>query len=204
MVCPLGVHHPASRDQLFNCSFIFNRSLHSAVKTRVFIRNLLSQGQEPVSNENLTEFGHDPERIFTIYIAKLARQIEEVRENGETASNAANHFKNFPTVNDSAFNFGDDFTVLPTFIETDTLEHLENCRKNTRKSADAVAEFASSKGLGMPSFFLYDLQVCASLNSKGDVIYLRALCWASYRMTCKVKMVVQRNSPKKWLLLPWW
>ena len=62
---------------------------------------------------------------------------------------AANHFKNFPTV-DSAF--ADDFTVLPTFVPTDTLEHLKNCRKNTRKSADAVAEFASSKGPKMLSF----------------------------------------------------
>ena len=60
-------------------------------------------------------------------------------ENGETASDAGNHFKNFPTV-DSAF--GNDFTVLPTFVSTDILEHLKNCRKNTRKSADAVAEFA--------------------------------------------------------------
>ena len=84
---------------------------------------------------------------------------------------ASNHFKNFPTV-DSAF--VDDFTVLPTFVPTDTLEHLKNWRKNTRKSADAVAEFASSKGLGLLSFF-YDPQVCASLNSEDDVIYLRAL-----------------------------
>ena len=49
--------------------------------------------------------------------------------------------------------FGDDFTVLSTFVLTDTLEHLKNCGKNTRKSADAVA--------------------------KDDVNYLRALCWAS-------------------------
>ena len=65
-------------------------------------------------------------------------------------SDAANHFKNFPTV-DSAF--GDNFTVLPTFVRTDTLEHLKNCGKNIRKSADAV--------------------------TKDDVNYLRALCWAS-------------------------
>ena len=72
-----------------------------------------------------------------------------MRENGETASDAANHFKNFPTV-DSAF--VDDFTVLPTFVPTDTLEHLKNCRKNTRKSADDVADFASFKGHRMLSF----------------------------------------------------
>ena len=72
---------------------------------------------------------------------------------------AANHFKNFPTVD---LAFVDDFTVLPTFVPTDTLEHLKNCTKNTRKSADAVAEFASSKGLGMLSFFLRPPSVCES------------------------------------------
>ena len=35
--------------------------------------------------------------------------------------------------------------------------------------------------------------MCLSLNSEDDVIYLRALYWASYRMQYKVKMVVQRN-----------
>ena len=58
----------------------------------------------------------------------------------ETASDAANNFKNFP-ITDAAF--GDDFTVLPTFVPTDALEHLKNCEKNARKTEDAVAEFAS-------------------------------------------------------------
>ena len=35
-------------------------------------------------------------------------------------------------------------TVSLMFIATDTLEHTKNCGKNTRKSADAAAEFASS------------------------------------------------------------
>ena len=85
------------------------------------------------------------QRGCSLYKAKLARQIEELWENGETASDAANHFKNFPTVD---LAFCDGFTVLPTaFVPTDTLEHLKNCRKNTRKSADAVADFASFKVL---------------------------------------------------------
>ena len=121
----------------------FQLQVYIAVKTRVFIENLLSEGQEPASNENLEIYDPDLQRIFTkakqSKKAKLAIQIKELMENGETASDAGNHFKNFPTV-DSAF--GNDFTVLPTFVSTDTLEHLKNCRKNTRKSADAVAEFA--------------------------------------------------------------
>ena len=35
-------------------------------------------------------------------------------------------------------------TVSDTSVPTDTLEHTKNCGKNTRKSADVVAEFASS------------------------------------------------------------
>jgi len=45
--------------------------------------------------------------------AKLVRQNEELRENGETVSDAAHHLKNFPTVYSA---FGDDFTILTTFV----------------------------------------------------------------------------------------
>ena len=58
--------------------------VYIAVKTRVFIQNLLSQDQEPASNENLKIYDHD-QRGSSLYKAKLARQIEEPRENGETA-----------------------------------------------------------------------------------------------------------------------
>ena len=49
------------------------------------------------------------------------------------------------------------------------LELQKNSGKNTRKSADAVAESASSKGFRMLSF-VHDLQVFASPNSEDDVI----------------------------------
>ena len=77
----------------------------------------------------------------------------------ETASDAANHFQKFPTV-DSAV--GDDFTVFPTLVPTDTLEHLKNFGKNTRKSTDAVAGFASPKGLRILSFVHELPSVCES------------------------------------------
>ena len=102
-----------SIDQLFMLFIYFQLQVYIAVKTRVFIQNLLSQHQEPASNENL-KIHDDDQRGSSLYKAKLARQIEELRENGKTASDAAlNHFKNFPTV-DSAFD--DDFTVLPTLV----------------------------------------------------------------------------------------
>ena len=47
------------------------------------------------------------------------------------------------------------------------MEHLKNCGKNTRKSADAVAEFASSKGLRMlssPLLFLNSNPKCRVLK----------------------------------------
>ena len=138
-------HHPASRDRsTVRYAAHFLLKVYIAFKTHVFIQNLLSQGQDPASKHMImTQWGS------SLYKAKLARQIEELWENAKTASHAANHFKDFPTV-DSAF--GDGFTVLPTFVPTDTLEHLKNCIKNTRKSADSVVEFASSEGLRMLSF----------------------------------------------------
>ena len=80
-------------------------------------------------------------------------------------------------------------TVSHTSVPTDTLGHAKNCGKNTRKSADAVAEFASSKGLRMLSFV-------------HDVIYLRALCWASYRkfVRYRTEIVVQRKANPKFQL----
>ena len=56
----------------------------------------------PRAAQNLQMPHPEPER------AKLARKIEELRENVKTASDTANHFKNFPTV-DSAF--GNDFIL---------------------------------------------------------------------------------------------
>ena len=75
--------------------------------------------------KNLKIYDPDQERSFTK--TKFARRPrnEEQRENRETASDAANHFRNYSTF-DSAF--GDGLTVLPTFVPTDTLEHLKNCR----------------------------------------------------------------------------
>ena len=61
--------------------------------------------------------------------------------------------------------FGDDFTILSTFVPTYSLEHLKNCGKNTKKLA------ASSKGLRILSS-VHDVKVCASTNSEDDVITL--------------------------------
>ena len=102
-----------------------------------------------VAIKNLKIYDPDQERSFTKTNFARRPRNKEQRENGETASDAANHFRNYSAV-DSAF--ADGFTVLPTFVPTDTLEHLKNCRKNNRKSAYAVAEFVSSKGLRMLSF----------------------------------------------------
>ena len=92
------------------------------------------------------------------------RDSEELKENGETASGVS---KNFPTV-DSAV--GDDFTVLSTFVPTDILEHQKNCGKNTRKSADAIAEFASSKGIRILSF-LFTTSKCLRVQISRMMLY---------------------------------
>ena len=94
---------------------------------------------------------------------------------------------------DSAF--GEDFTVLPTFVPTVRWELQKNSGKNTRKSADAVADFASSKGLRMLSFVQTSKCVRVQIPRMMLFNYLRALCWASYRKSVKYKVitVVQRN-----------
>ena len=53
-------------DQLFRLFIYFQLQVYIAVKTRIFVQNLLSQGQEPARNENLKIYDHDSERVFTI------------------------------------------------------------------------------------------------------------------------------------------
>ena len=118
-------------DQLFML-FIFNhkctwrfRQMFSYKIWSLRVKNLQVM-------KNLKIYDPNPERSFTK--AKSARQWR-TEGNGETASAAANQFKNFPTFD---LAFGNDFTVLSTFVPTDTLAHLKYCGKSTRKSTDAV------------------------------------------------------------------
>ena len=88
--------------------------------------------------------------------------------------------------------------MLPVFVPTDTLDHIKKCGKSTKKYADGdvIAEMSSSKGLRMVSF-VHDIPV--SSGGGPDVIFLRALCWASYRKCAKykVRMIVNpQGSPK--------
>ena len=56
---------------------------------------------------------------------KLVRQIEELRENGETVSDAAMQqtiSRTFPPLIQNLV----IFTVFPTFVSTDTLKHLNS------------------------------------------------------------------------------
>ena len=106
-------------------------------------------------------FDPDPNKAFTK--AKLAK----LRENGINCSNAevendaSASLGKFPS-DDSAFN--KDFSILPVFVPTDTLDHTQKCGKSTKKSVDgdAIAEMSSSKGLRMVSF-VHDMEVFAKL-----------------------------------------
>ena len=79
-------------------------------------------------------------------------------------NNFSTSFQNFPS-DDCTFN--KDFSVLPVFVPTDTLDHIKNA------DGDAIAEMSSSKGLQMVPF-VHDIQV--SSGGGPDVIFLRALC----------------------------
>ena len=107
------------------------------------------------------------QRGSSLYKPKLERQL--LRENGETARDAVNHFKNFADLWFSIWWWFYRPSHVCSQILTVRLELQKNSGKNTRKSADAVAESASSKGFRMLSF-VHDLQVFASPNSEDDVI----------------------------------
>ena len=101
-----------------------------------------------------------------------------------------------PVMEDSAFK--EDFSVLPVFVPTDTLDHLKECGKATKKSTpgEAVAEMSSTKGLRLLPF-VHDLQVSKPVDN--NIIYVRALCWASYKkiVKYKVRIIVNWNGKPK-------
>ena len=67
---------------------------------------------------------HPPPRLhYAKKVSETDWRTEGKWGNREWCSNAANHFKNFSTVDSE---FGDDFTVFPTFVSTDTLKHLNS------------------------------------------------------------------------------
>ena len=146
--------------------------------------------------KNLKIYDPDPEKSFTkAKVARLKQEHTDSNVSVDIETVATNHINKFPTA-DSAFT--NDFRLLPKFVPTDTLEHLKNCGKNaSRKSEDTFVEFASSKGLRLLPF-VHDVQVTTD-NLEEHIIYLRALCWASYRKAVKykVKMVVQNNGNPK-------
>ena len=95
---------------------------------------------------NLKIYDPDPEKSFTkAKVARLKQEHTDRNVSVDIENVATNHIDKFPT-GDSAFT--NDFSLLPKFVPTDTLEHLKNCGKNaSRKSEDTFVEFASSKGL---------------------------------------------------------
>ena len=113
---------------------------------------------------------YDPNKVFTK--AKLA-QLKESHCKADTAQDELPGFHQFP-VDDSAFN--KDYSALPVLVLTDTLDHLKECGKTTKKtlSTDAIAEMSSSKGLRLLPF-VHDLEVSKPADSD-NVVYVRALC----------------------------
>jgi len=93
-----------------------------------------------------------------------------------------------------------NFQVLPSFFPTDCLEHLKNCGKKSKKNNDneALVEMASTKGLRLLNF-VHDVQVYKPDSSTDDIkfIYLRALCWASYKKSVKYKVKMVINAKEK-------
>ena len=87
----------------------------------------------------------------------IRRRRRNVGNSGFIDADLSSGFIHFPT-EDSAFK--EDFSVLPVFVPTDTLDHLKECGKATKKSTpgEAVAEMSNNKGLRLLPF-VHDLQV---------------------------------------------
>ena len=100
---------------------------------------------------------YDPDKDKSYTKAKAAKCRKNAENSGFIEAGLSSSFINFPT-EDSAFK--EDFSVLPVFVPTDTLDHLKDCGKATKKSTpgEAVAEMSSTKGLRLLPF-VHDLQV---------------------------------------------
>lgn len=72
---------------------------------------------------------------------KLVNAEKNAGNSGLIDAHLSVSFTNFPT-EDSLFKEDFDFLVLPVFLPTDTLNHLKECGKATKKSTrgEAVAE----------------------------------------------------------------
>ena len=69
---------------------------------------------------------------------------DSCRKTGFVDAGRSSSFSSFPS-DDSAFD--KDFSVLPVFVPTDTLDHLKECGKTTKKSTAGDAVTSSTKGL---------------------------------------------------------
>ena len=74
---------------------------------------------------------YDPDKDKSYTKAKAAKCRKNAGNSGVIEADLSSSFKNFPT-EDSAFK--EDFSVLPVFVPTDTLDHLKECGKATKKS----------------------------------------------------------------------
>ena len=125
-------------------------------------------------------YNPDPDKVFTK--VKLAQLRESQLDT--TPKDKSSEFRQFP--DDSTFH--KDYSVLPLFVQTNTLDHLKECGKTTKKSlsTDAIVEMSSSKDLRLMPF-VHDLEVTKPVDS--EVVYVRALCWASSKKVLNIKYV---------------
>ena len=124
---------------------------------------------------------YDPDPDIVVTKAKLAQLQESQLDT--VPKDKSSEFRPFP--DDSMFH--KDYSVLPLFEPTDTLDNLKECGKTTKKSlsTDAIAEMSSSKGLRwMP--FVHDLQVSRPVES--DVVFTLGICINFGPPTKKVKI----------------
>lgn len=138
---------------------------------------------------------YDPDKNKLYTKAKADR----CRKTGNTRFVDADRSTSFISFPCDGCAFNEYFSVLPVFVPTDTLDHLKERGKTTKKStaSEAVAEMSSTKGLRLLPF-VHDLPVSTPADSN-NIIYVRALCWASYRKSVKykIRLIVNPNGKPK-------
>ena len=95
------------------------------------------QGKKSQFLPEIRQKVYDPATDKSYTKAKAAKWRRNAGNSGFIDANLSSSFVNFPR-EDSAFK--EDFSVLPVFVPNDTLDHLKECGKETKKSTPGDRE----------------------------------------------------------------
>lgn len=126
----------------------------------------------------------DPDKVFT-----KAKLEDDKLDN--KISDAFLQKLTFPVIDDD---FSDDLKILPTFNPGDLYSVVKNSGKNIDKYRHLpMVDKAVDKGFFMKNL-VHDLQTCQKEN---NIVYVRALCWASMSKSLEYRVRLTVNPKAK-------